>query len=59
MGTISVNMSQMNRWKVNQDNIKCYDSIMSTKGKVITLDVRPYEDFLNEFGIFYTLTRNK
>lgn len=59
MGTIRVNMSQMNRWTVDGDNIKYFDSIMSTKGNVVTLDTRPYVDLLNEFNIFYTLTRNQ
>jgi hypothetical protein len=59
MGTISVNMSQMNRWKVYSDNVRYYDSIMSTNGKVVTLDTKPYVDLLTDFNIFYTLTRNK
>ena len=53
-GKISVNMTQMNRWKVDQDNVKYYDSIMKTKGKVQSLDLRPYKNFLDEFNIFYT-----
>jgi len=53
-GNLSVNMSQMNRWKVDQDNVKYYDSIMKTKGKVQSLDLQPYKNFLDEFNIFYT-----
>lgn len=55
-GSLSVNMNQMNKWKVDQDNVQRYDTIMSNKGKFQTLDTRPYEEYLNEFGIFYTKT---
>ena len=52
---ISVNMKQMNKWVVTQDNVRFYDSIVRTKGKVVSLDYRPYIDLLNDFGIFYTV----
>jgi hypothetical protein len=56
MKTLSVNMNQMSNWKVDSDNIRYFDSIMKTKGKVSTLDARTYVEFLCEFNIFYTLT---
>lgn len=49
-----INMKQMSKWKVTSDNVKFYDNIMKTKGKVVSLDFRPYMEFLNEFAIFYT-----
>jgi hypothetical protein len=49
-------MNQMSNWKVDSDNIRYFDSIMKTKGKVSTLDARTYVEFLCEFNIFYTLT---
>lgn len=52
---IKVNMNQMSRWVVTEDNVREYDSIMKTKGSVVSLDYRPYVDRLNEFGIFYTM----
>jgi hypothetical protein len=57
-GYISVNMNQMNKWKVFQDNVSWYNSIMKNNGKFSTLDMRPYIELLNEFGIFYTSTRS-
>lgn len=51
---IKVNMNQMNRWVVDQDNVKFFDNIMKSKGKVMTLDSRPYINFLTEFNIFFT-----
>lgn len=51
---LKINMKQMNRWKVDTSNIRQFDSIMRTNGKIITLDIRPYVDSLQEFGIFYT-----
>jgi len=57
MAQVGVNMRQMNRWQVTSDNVRWFDSIMRTKGIVVTLDSRPYVDFLNEFNIFYTLEK--
>jgi hypothetical protein len=51
---LKVNMSQMNKWNVTSDNVKYFDSIMKTKGNVVTLDVRPYVDLLCDFGIMFT-----
>jgi hypothetical protein len=59
MGTIRVNISQMDRWKVCADNVQYYNSIMIAGGTFLTLDAKPYVDLLNEFNIFYTLTRNQ
>lgn len=53
--TIHVNMKQMNKWKVDQDNVKFFDNIHKAKGKVETLDSRGYKHHLDHFGIFYTL----
>ena len=52
---LSVNMKQMNKWNVTQDNVRFYDSIMRNKGKVVSLDYRAYMELLNEFNIFYTM----
>ncbi len=57
MANIKVNMSQMNRWNVDSDNIKFYDNIMKNKGLIVTLDGSAYVEFLNEFAIFYTLSK--
>lgn len=54
-GTISINMNQMDRWKVTSDNVEYYDRIMTLNGPFFTLDVRGYIEWLNEFGIFYTV----
>lgn len=51
---ISVNMKQMDRWVVDQSNVKFFDHIMKNKGKVSTLDTRPYVEYLTEFNIFFT-----
>ena len=52
---LSVNMKQMDKWNVTQDNVRFYDAIMRNKGKVYSLDYRTYMDLLNEFNIFYTV----
>lgn len=52
---LTVNMKQMHRWVVNQDNVRFYNSIMSTNGKVISLDYRGYIEYLCEYNIFYTI----
>ena len=55
MGTISVNMRQMNRWQVTSDNVRWFEAIHRANGRLITLDARPYVEWLNTFNIFYTL----
>ncbi len=55
MAEINVNMKQFRaKWRDYSDNIKFGDSIRASNGKVLTLDPRGYEEWLNEFGIFYT-----
>ena len=56
MSTLKINMKQINRWKVDSDNVKFYNHIVSNKGSVMTLDARGYVEFLIEFNIFYTLS---
>jgi hypothetical protein len=56
VGTLSINMKHMGKWKVDTDNVKYFDHIHKNKGKIQTLDTRPYENHLNNFGIFYTKT---
>ncbi len=51
---LTVNMKQMSKWIVTQDNVKFYDSIMKNNGSVVTLDTRPYVELLTDFGIFFT-----
>lgn len=57
-GSISVNMQQMDRWKVDSENVAYYDNIMVNQGSFYTLDVRPYVELLLEYNIFYTLLPN-
>lgn len=54
MKTISVNMKQMGKWNVTQDNVRQFDAIVRNGGIVVTLDARPYIEWLCEFGIFFT-----
>lgn len=56
MGTIRVNMAQMNKFNVTADNVHLHENITRNKGNFFTLDVRPYMEELNLFGIFYTFT---
>lgn len=52
---INVNMSEFRKkWKDYSDNIKFGDAIRKSKGKIMTLDTRGYESWLQEFSIFYT-----
>lgn len=51
-------MKQMKKFKVTSDTVKYYDSILKTKGRVLSLDYRPYIELLSEFGIFYTLSNH-
>jgi hypothetical protein len=57
VGTLSVNMSQMSKFKVFADNVHLHSNIIINKGKFFTLDARPYMEQLNEYGIFYTFTQ--
>lgn len=60
MKLITVNMAQMRRWAtVDSDNIRAYDSIYKTKGKVLTLTPEVYTEHLLAFGIFYTVVDYK
>ena len=54
---LSINMLQMKRWQVNQDNVRYFDNIYKAGGIFQTLDPRPYVDLLCGFCIFYTLTK--
>lgn len=53
-GTVRVNMAQMSRWPVYQDNVRFFDAIMRNNGVVSCLDVRPYVELLTEYNIFFT-----
>ena len=59
MGTLSVNMKQMNKWIVTADNVSFFNNIQINKGKFFTLDVRPYKELLTDFGIFFTVKFDK
>ena len=52
---LTVNMKQMDKWVVTEDNVRCYDYIIRTSGRVLSLDYKPYIEYLNEFNIFFTL----
>ena len=54
IGTLSVNMAQMDRFQVCADTVVCYENIIANGGKFFTLDARRYVDLLCEFNIFYT-----
>ena len=56
MQTLKVNISEMYKWNVTSDNAPYFDSIMRTNGIVQSLDVRPYQEFLTDFGINFTST---
>jgi hypothetical protein len=49
-------MKQIKQWKVNQDNVKFYNSIVCENGRVLSLDYRPYVEFLTKFGILFTVS---
>lgn len=55
MAEIHVNMKQLNKWKVYSDNVIAYDQIIQSKGKFFTNRPKIYTQWLDEFGIFYTL----
>lgn len=57
MTKITVNMKQMHRWNPDFDNIRFFGNIHRGNGTVLTLDARPYVEFLNEFSIFYTMSK--
>ncbi len=56
MTSIKINMKQMNKWQVYEDNIAAFDAISKNKGNIVTLNPERYTHWLNEFNIFYTLT---
>ena len=55
MYQININMKQMYKWKVYQDNVTWFENIIIRKGKIITINAQPYIEWLNEFNIFYTM----
>lgn len=55
MKKIIVNMAQMNKWVVNQDNVRWFNSIQRNNGIVISLSLTPYIDWLRKFGISYSI----
>jgi hypothetical protein len=58
MATIRVNMKQFReRWKTYADNVTVAERISETSGNFLTLCAAPYVLWLNEFNIFYTVTK--
>ena len=56
MATLTVNMKQFNaKFKWYAENCPIGDSVVRSKGKILTLDARPYLHWLNMFNIFYTM----
>lgn len=54
---IQINLKQLKKLpldKINVDNVRIYDNLIKNKGKIVTLDERPYIDFCCENNIFYT-----
>lgn len=41
---------------VDSDNIKLFDHLMKNKGKIFSLDLRSYIEFLNDINVFYTVS---
>lgn len=51
---ITFNLTELKRkarGKVDMDNIRFYDNLVKSCGKLYTLDKRPYLDFLVELGV--------
>lgn len=60
MTLIKINMPQLRKkWKVYADNVDAFESILATQGSFFCMDdrVERYTKWLNEFNIFYTLTK--
>lgn len=56
-GVVRVNMGQFRaRWRDYSDTVRYGESIRQSNGVVVTLDVRPFMEWLNSFNIFYTVT---
>lgn len=55
MYEIHVNMKQMDRFKVYSNSVIAFDQIIQSKGKFTTNRPDIYTNWLNEFGIFYTM----
>lgn len=41
---------------IDSDNVKLFDNLIKNKGKILSIDLNPYINFLNEINVFYTLT---
>ena len=55
-GTVVVNLKQFaERWKRDPDTDRLHQKIAVSRGVFYTTDTRPYEDALNEHGIFYSV----
>lgn len=55
MYELHVNMKQMDRFQVYSDSVIAFDQIIQSKGKFVTNRPDIYTEWLNEFGIFYTM----
>ena len=54
---ITFNLSELKRkarGKIDMDNVKFYDNLVKSCGKLYTLDKRPYVDFLCELNVNFT-----
>ena len=52
MGEIKVDLAELRaKVKVSEENVREFNALCNTGGKLFTLDVRPYYDMLLEFGV--------
>lgn len=43
---------------VYSDNVRWVETLIQNKGEFFALDTRPYTELMNEYGVFYTMTKS-
>ncbi len=52
---INYNPAHVKRIPIDADNVRWVNNLILAKGRLTTLDGRPYVDLLCQYGVFYTL----
>lgn len=53
-GLLKVDLTEMTKWVVDENNAGAHYQIMENGGNVLSLDLSRYEFYLNQFDIPYT-----
>ena len=55
MGEIKVDLAELRaKVKVSEKNVREFNALCNTRGRLFTRDVRPYYDMFLEFGVNFS-----